>query len=354
MHICENPTYLEDVRYVRELPLDWDRLRGTHVVITGATGMIGSFLTDVLMGDGLECTVTAIGRNAERAKQRFPLYWERENFRFLQADINQGLPEGIESADYLIHAASNTHPVAYATDPIGTIFTNTVGTSRVLELAAHTKAKRTVFLSSVEIYGENRGDCDSFSEDDCGYINCNTLRSGYPESKRVGEALCQAYIRQKGLDVVIPRLSRVYGPTVLSSDTKAISQFIHKGVRGEDIVLKSAGTQFYSYSYVADAVSGILFCLLNGTCGEAYNIAGDGSDIALRDLAAEIAELSGCRVVYEAPDAVEAAGYSKATRATLDNSRLKGLGWSSRYPMKQGLAHTLSILSQCGGCGEGN
>lgn len=95
-----------------------------------------------------------------------------------------------------------------------------------------------------------------FDEDYCGFINCNTLRAGYPESKRCGEALCQAYIRQKGLDIVIPRLTRSYGPTMLMSDSKAVSQFIKKGLAGEDIVLKSKGNQYYSYTYVADAVSG--------------------------------------------------------------------------------------------------
>jgi nucleoside-diphosphate-sugar epimerase len=54
------------------------------------------------------------------------------------------------------------------------------------------------------------------------------MRAGYPESKRCGEALCQAYIRQKGMDVVIPRFTRSYGPTMLDTDTKAISRFSRK------------------------------------------------------------------------------------------------------------------------------
>ena len=194
------------------------------------------------------------------------------------------------------------------------------------------------------MYGENRGDTDKFSEDYCGYIDCNTLRAGYPEGKRAGEALCQAYIRQKGLDIVIPRLSRTYGPTMLMSDTKAISQFIKKGCAEEDIVLKSEGTQFYSYSYVADAVTGILTCLFSGKCGEAYNIADDGSDISLRDLAAIVADYAGTKVVFDLPDETEKAGYSKATKATLDSSKLGSLGWSAAYDMKKGLTRTIDII----------
>ena len=185
-----------------------------------------------------------------------------------------------------------------------------------------------------------------FTEDYCGYINCNTMRAGYPESKRCGEALCQAYKSQKGLDIVIPRLTRSYGPTMLMSDTKAISQFIRKGVAGEDIILKSAGTQYYSYTYMADAVSGLLTVLLCGESGEAYNIADIASDIMLKDLAAIIADTAGKQVVFELPDAVEAAGYSTATKARLDGSKLKTLGWKPAYDIRGGLERTISILKE--------
>jgi nucleoside-diphosphate-sugar epimerase len=183
-----------------------------------------------------------------------------------------------------------------------------------------------------------------FSEDYCGYIDSNTLRAGYPESKRCGEALCQAYIRAMDMDIVIPRLTRSYGPTMLMSDTKAISQFIRKGIAGEDIVLKSAGNQLYSYTYVADAVSGLLTILLIGEKGEAYNIADTASDLTLKDLAELIASFAGKKVVFELPDDVESAGYSKATKARLDGSKLRGLGWKPFYDISEGMTRNLQIL----------
>ena len=131
---------------------------------------------------------------------------------------------------------------------------------------------------------------------------------------------------------------------MLMSDTKAISQFIKKGIAGEDIVLKSAGTQYYSYQYVADSVSGLLTILLRGENGEAYNIAEEHSDIMLKDLAAIIAEISGRKVVFEIPNAVEAAGYSTATKARLDGRKLQALGWTPKYDMKSGLERTIRIL----------
>ncbi len=351
MDLYSKDLYTEDIGYVAGLDLPLDKLQDKSILISGATGMLGSFLVDVLMeknADGLNCTVYALSRNAGRAAERFSKWSGDPLLRFVPYDINKPFSgDGIESADYVLHMASNTHPMLYSTDPIGTITTNIIGLQNMLDFAVTHGTTRFAFVSSNEIYGENRGDVELFDEDYCGYINSNTMRAGYPESKRCGEALCQAYMAQKGLDIVIPRPTRSYGPTMLMSDTKAISQFIKKGVAGEDIVLKSEGMQYYSYTYMADAVSGLLTVLLKGEKGEAYNISDKRSDIRLKDLAAVIAGIAGKKVVFEIPDAVEAAGYSKATKARLDGSKLKSLGWSARYDIQSGMRRTIAILQEC-------
>ena len=349
MKVYENNLYIEDIKRAAALDLPWERLQDKSVLISGATGLVGSCFIDLIMerniSQGMNCKVYALGRNAQKAKDRFGYCLDSSLFCFIAADINKPLVrEDIGKVDFVLHLASNTHPVAYATDPIGTVTTNIIGTYNMLDFAVEHQAERMAFASSNEIYGENRGDVEKFDEDYCGYINSNTMRAGYPESKRCGEALCQAYIRQKGLDVVIPRLTRSYGPTMLMTDTKAISQFIRKGIAGEDIVLKSEGTQYYSYTYVIDAVTGLMTVLLKGECGEAYNISDDASDIMLKDLAAIIAKQAGKKVVFELPDAVEAAGFSKATKARLDSAKINKLGWKAAYDIKEGLERTVEIL----------
>jgi len=351
MKITENDLYLEDIRNVAGLPLPWEKLKNGSLLISGATGFMGSFLVDVIMyqnqENDLNCKVYALGRNENKAMGRFGYCYDSPSFQFIPYDIN--LPferKDIGRVDYVLHLASNTHPVAYATDPIGTITTNIIGTQNMLEFAHRHHAVRCAFASSNEIYGENRGDVEKFDESYCGYIDCNTMRAGYPESKRCGEALCQAYIKQRGMDIVIPRLTRSYGPTMLASDTKAISQFIRKAINGENIVLKSEGTQYYSYTYVADAVAGLLYVLLLGKKGEAYNIADDASDIMLKDLAHIIATSVGKKVVFEIPDSVESAGYSKATKARMESGKLQDLGWKAMYDIKKGIKRTISILQK--------
>lgn len=348
MDLFECEEYLEDLRTVIEQEIDWDRFRGKSVMISGSTGMIGRFLIDVLMmlnqERALHCTIYALGRNAQKAQTRFERYWDDPHFCFCECDIASSIVCPAEKIDFVLHFASNTHPKAYSTNPIGTVTANIMGTYQLLEYASAHRADRFLFASSVEIYGENRGDVELFTEDYCGYINSNTLRAGYPESKRAGEALCQAYIKQKGMDVVIPRLSRTYGPTLLRSDTKALSQFLRKGAAGEDIVLKSEGNQFFSYNYVADTVSGILWCLLYGDCGEAYNVSDPGSNITLKELAQLIAEQSGTKVVFEIPDEVERQGYSTATVAVMDSAKLRKKNWTARYDIRRGVQRTLNML----------
>ena len=143
----------------------------------------------------------------------------------------------------------------------------------------------------------------------------------------------------------IVRLSRVFGPTMLPSDTKASSQFIQKAIAGEDIVLKSKGEQYFSYTYVADAVAAMLHVLLHGEMGVPYNISNEACDVHLREFAVICAECAGKEVVFDLPSETEAKGFSIATKAILDDARLKGIGFVPRYTIRDAIRRTIDILS---------
>lgn len=339
--------YEQQLEQMVEQVLPWEQLAFRTIMISGATGMVGKCLIDVIMLRNEkyqeQIHIIALSRSRESAKKRLSAYWENPLLTYISCDVNDKIPE-CGNVDYVIHAASNTHPVQYATDSIGTILSNVVGTKNLLDYAVSHGIKRFCFLSSVEIYGENRGDVEKFDETYLGYLDCNTLRAGYPESKRLGETLCNAYRQTYGLDFVIPRLSRLYGPTMLPSDTKAISQFIKKAAAKEDIVLKSEGKQKYSYTFVTDAASGVLYTLLCGESFQAYNIADEKSDTTLKELAEYLAETAGVDVVFELPDEKEKSGYSTATKAMLDAGKLEKTGWTPRVHMKEGLRCTVESL----------
>ena len=222
--------------------------------------------------------------------------------------------------------------------------TNFIGTHNLLELGRRKNITRFVFLSTVEVYGKALTPEDLFDENYCGYINCNTVRAGYPESKRAGEALCQAYISQYKMDVVIPRLCRIYGSTIRLDDSKAMSEFIMSGVLGKDIVLKSQGVPKFSYCYGADAASGIFYCLLNGANGTAYNVSDSSEILSLREIAEYISELSGRKVIFEVPNETQAKGFSNAVNSIMPNDKLRALGWLPKDDTRSGVKKTIEIL----------
>lgn len=327
--------------------LPWEKLSGKTILISGATGMIGKCLIDLFMlrNSVLEdkMYLVVLSRRKDVAKDRLGPYLDSPYLTYYSCNVNEKIPE-CGTVDYMIHAASNTHPIQYSQDAIGTITSNVIGTKNLLDYAVEHHTTHFCFLSSVEIYGENRGDIEKFNEKYIGHIDCNTLRAGYPESKRVGEALCNAYYHTHHLEFDIPRLSRIYGPTMLMSDSKAISQFLKKATAREDIILKSQGRQIYSYTFVTDAVSGILYSMLNGKPGEAYNVANEESDISLRDLAQLLAKIAGTKVIMQIPEETEQAGYSVATKALLDPTKLLDLGWKPRVSIEEGLRCVINQL----------
>lgn len=335
--MIKNSLYQADLNCVLKTNCNWLQLKNKTILITGASGQIGTVLVDLLLlldkKYDLNIQLVLLSRSVQPENNH-------KNVQWIQHDINE--PLHIEKKiDFVIHGASNTHPLQYSKFPVETITTNVFGTYNLLKLCCLNPGSRFVLLSSVEIYGE--GD-HRFSENDSGYIDCNIARNGYNESKRLCEALCQSYKAEHNVDFVTARLCRIYGPTLKKDDSKALSQFLRNGLNGKDIVLKSEGKQFYSYLYSIDAAIAVLLLMVKGESGQAYNVSENSSDCYLKDLAALIAEKTGTSVIFDLPSEEENKGFSKATMAVLDSSKLQNLGWKAFFNIETGIDHTLQIM----------
>lgn len=339
----QHPLYKQDLENILSIP-GLESLNGKTIIITGATGLIGTQLIDALVlwnQKGGNIKIIAACRDKQKFVERFGDYHISDLLLPLRQDATEPFPENIH-ADVVIPLASNTHPLAYSKYPVETMFINLKGTEHALNLARRCGAI-VLYPSTVEVYGNARGE-DVFTEDYTGSLNLANSRSCYSESKRSCEALCQSYIAEYGINVKIVRLSRVFGPTMKLSDTKASSQFIQKALAKVDIVLKSEGNQYFSYTYVADAVSAMLFVLLHGENGKAYNISNEACNVHLKDFAQTCADAAGTKVIFDLPSETERKGYSVATKAILDNSRLKSIGWKPKYDFKDAVNRTIEIM----------
>ena len=335
--------YLRDVdRAIQALP-DVQKLRSARILITGATGLVGAFLTDCLLAlsdqNALDLRLYALCRNAARAKERFG-----ERVNAIAADVSEAtaLPE----CDYIIHAASNAHPKAFSADPVGTMLGNILGVRNLLEHLRAQEHGRLLFVSTGEIYGDNPAIQDGFAETDFGKIDSMNPRACYPESKRAAETLCASYLSQYRVDSVVARLCYVYGPTITNENSRADAQFLRNALSKTDIIMKSAGAQVRSYCYVADAARALITILSGGESGSAYNVANRAAVRSIRKYAEALAKVAGVQVKFETPENAEKRGYSTVSRAVQKPDRLEALGWKPLFSFEEGIEHTFRIIEE--------
>ena len=342
MQYIQSNIYIKDIEQTIKDTVNIHKLMNKSIFLTGASGLIGSFLTDTIMYankyKNFGTHIYVVGRNRKRLEERFESWLDSEFFHILEQDVREKIVCDI-TVDYIIHAASNSYPAAFQKDPVGTIEGNVIGTKNLLDFGRRQSIEKFLYLSSGEVYGQLTG-IDAFREDMQGYVNPSLARSCYPMGKRMAENLCIAYKEQYDSPALIARPCHVYGANVTEQDNRATAQFLAKAAAGENIVLKSKGEQIRSYMYVADCVSGILTILLEGNVGETYNIANSDAKISIAGFAQETAKIAGTEVVFADNDSVE----NPMRYAVLDASRLEELGWHGSYTIDKGIKSALEIL----------
>ena len=343
--------YLENTIYQNDVKRAWSTLgspkslEGKTVLVTGATGLIGSFLVDMFLYANFrwnaKIKVLAISRKRKNLIQRFGEKQSPE-LCYLEQDIS--LPfEVKETVDYIIHAAGNAYPAVFREKPVETLLSNVTGTRNLLELARKNRNCPFLFVSSGEVYGGNTCLENPLMESDYGYIDVLLPRSCYPMGKRAGENLCVSWMQEYGTPVKIVRPCHTFGPNVTERDNRVTVQFMKNVIRQEDIVLKSEGKQIRSYCYVADCASALLSVLLNGENAKAYNLATDET-ISIREFAWECAKAAGKQVILRLPNQTEKEERTPIENQILSDKALEKLGWKKNFSIKEGIKHSIEIM----------
>lgn len=331
----------EDLEYIANYDLPYENLKGRTVFVTGATGLIGVSLVRALLAIG-NIKILAFVRSEEKARK---IYGEDSRVELVIGDITNPISVSGE-VEYIFHCASVTTSKVMIEKPVETLFTAVEGTKNILELAKEKNVKSIVFVSSMEMYGSFEELDHEVTEKDLGYIDPLKIRSNYPESKRLCENMCIAYLAEYGIPVKIARLAQTFGAGILPGENRVFAQFARSAINRENIILHTKGLSEGNYCYTRDCVTGLLTILLKGKDGEAYNVANPDSHTTIVDMAKMVANKIAdgeIKVVFDIPES-NTFGYAADTKMKLNSDKLQKIGWKPEIGLEEAYKRTIKWM----------
>lgn len=324
-----NKIQREDIQdFVSLFPLR-ELLHNRTILITGATGLIGSNLVHCLLALDCKIKVVAPIRDLKKAARIFSQN-ELKNIRLIECDIVSYNYDALCDIDFIIHCAAPTASKYFIEHPVETFDVIYSGTKVLLNYARKRQIKGFVYLSSLEVYGEIYDESNPVFEESQGYLDVMAVRSSYPMAKRAAENLCCLYAAEYGVPVMVARLTQTTGPGIALNDNRVIAQFARLAAYGNDIVLHTTGESARPYCYTIDAISAIIFILLKGNPGEAYNVANEDTYISAKDMA-EFVRVNFNPSITVRVELNDNMGYAPVTKLRLSTKKLMMLGWKPKY-----------------------
>lgn len=342
-NILANDVYIADIKKVLE-ESDFSAFNNHSILITGGLGLIGSAVVDLLIvynacyDANISIYVAAINEDKFNAR-----YGEYECVKYLSYDATKPITFDV-NVDYIIHGAGLASPEFYVSKPVETILSNFNGVLNLLEYAKAHAVKRMLYISSSEVYGV-KDIADAFEENVFGSVNINLVRASYSEAKRASEVLCKSYASEYNVDTVIVRPGHIYGPTASQKDKRISSEFAYLAAQGKNLEIKSLGLQKRSYCYSLDCAKAILTVLMNGEKGESYNIGHD-EVTSIREMARMLAEAGNVRLMINEPTVEDMEKFNPMDNSSLNNDKIKAIGYRDSFSVCDGLSHTVKILTE--------
>ncbi len=325
-------------------------LYGSKILVTGATGLIGSLLIKGILdlNKRIEKKIKVFANF--RSQQKYEKIFDREKSDFLipvQGDISS-VDFTLYNFEYVIHTASITDSKTFVEKPVETIETAIYGTNNLLKACKNKNLKSFIYLSSLEVYGSYKcQEVKNISESDYGYIDHLNVRSSYSEGKKMVECLCRSYHAEYGIPVTIARLCQTFGAGIQYDDNRVFAQFARAIIENKDIVLKTKGETVRNYCYTTDAIAGIFCLLTDGLKGETYNIANKKTTISIIDMANKYCSLfkdSNSKIVFDIVEDVTKIGYNPTVKIQLDSNKIEKIGWTPQVNLDKMIIRVVEYL----------
>ena len=349
MIVYDANLWKSDIDRVLEILPELDQMAGKNIRITGAAGLICSSVVDILFryNDTHEnkIQILAAGRWRKEMYSRFNKMADRDDFTFIAYDASKTNNSIDVHADYIIHGASNASPDMIVKEPVETMLSNILGVKYLLDYAKESRSKRILYISSSEVYGAKAGD-EPYKEGEYGYIDLLKSRNSYSIGKCAAETMCVSYADEYGIESVIVRPGHIYGPTASSHDVRVGSAWAYAAAKGENLIMKSEGSQIRSYVYCLDCASAMLKVLLSGENCHAYNISNPKSIITIKELGELLAKAGNVELKVDLPTETEKRSFNPMRNSSLEATNLLGLGWKGCFNAEEGLKHTVEILRE--------
>jgi len=317
--------------------LDLGVLQGKGVLITGGTGMVGSYLVESLC-KGLEVQkifpreIRVLSGSGDFSSlkhlQRF------KSLVFHEKRLSESHELG--GFEFLIHAASPASPTKFSSPEV----LQSINVKSFSKLITR-DTERALFVSSGEVYGADAP--TPVPENYSGVIDANLSRSAYALAKIEGEIRGRELCVAQGAEFRVGRLFHTFGPGVRKNDGRSFADFLWQSAKGKKPILKSAGRDVRTFLYSLDAVVGLLQILLQDKLTEPINV-GSERPFTILDFAIQISTQAG---LFGETDMVASGdNYTHSPNHIIipDTNRLKSLGWRQEIDLEESIDKTLAWI----------
>lgn len=339
----------EDLNQIIEENNELKKLYNQTVMITGASGLIGSYFvyTLIKLNEEYDANIKILPliRNINKLSKEIT---DKTYVTPIIQDITSPIKyEG--NVDYIIHAASPASPPLMREKPVETNLANTVGTANALIFAKEHNTKKFLFISSREVYGQNISNKKYFKENDLGIINQLIPRNSYAESKKAAENMCLGFNEEYGLDTKIVRLGQTFGPGMNINGGMVHTEFLKMLLNNEDIVLKSDGSSLRTYTYISDAMSAMFKIILESE-DIVYNAVNNKNEVSIKELAEIIVNLcpeKKSNLVFDIEEEKEGYDYNTFKFCLISSEKIrKELNWNPKYSVTDGFKRSIEFLDE--------